>query len=239
MTKNYGFQNEWDFFYCLNGKKVGELNPLFRKFIYANFHCASDKMKITSYVNFNREKEDIWIKVGRIKKSVSIKMGKSNTVHNEYIYSFTNYLEQENVPIKIVNIILEYFFADGSIDGSGIRKLTFSDYKLKMKRKIKKVNKYFMKNEQLLIKLVERFIIGNTDILIHGTVDNFNYITKDEVIRLLVKLKKEPSSTIHFSRLIFSCQGRNNDVSRFIVQIKWYNLADDIARIRPNKNLPV
>lgn len=232
ITKNYGFQNEWDFFHYLNGKKVGEVNLMFRKFLLANFPYINNDMKISAYVNFERTKEDIWIKVGKDKKSISIKMGKTNTVHNEYIYSFTNYLAKEKVPLKIINIILEYFFADGTHNGSGARTLTFPDYKLKIKRKIKKVNKYFMKHEDLLIKLINRFVIGKTDILIHGTVDAFTYITKDEIIKLLLSLKKEPSSTIHFSKLIFASKGRNNDIDKFIVQIKWYNLKDDIARIR-------
>ena len=210
---------------------------MFRKFLLANFPYINNDMKISAYVNFERTKEDIWIKVGKVKKSISIKMGKCNTVHNEYIYNFTNFLEQEKVPLKIINIMLDYFFADGTINGSGERKLTFTDYKLKIKRKIRRVNKYFMRNEDLLIKLINRFVIGNTDILIHGTVDNFTYITKNETIKLLISMKKKPSSTIHFSKLIFASKGRNNDIDKFIVQIKWYNLADDIAKIR--KNLPV
>ena len=237
VKRNYGFDNEWDFFNYLNGKKVGEVNLMFRKFLLANFPYINNDMKITAYVNFDRTKEDIWIKVGKVKKSISIKMGKCNTVHNEYIYNFTKFLEQEKVPTKIIDIILDYFFADGTTNGTGKRTLTFPDYKLKLKRKIRKVNKYFMKHEDLLIKLINRFVIGSTDILIHGTVDNFTYITKDEIIKLLLSLKKEPSSTIHFSRLIFASKGRNNDIDKFIVQIKWYNLEDDIARIR--KNLPV
>ena len=224
VKRNYGFDNEWDFFNYLNGKKVGEVNLMFRKFLLANFPYINNDMKITAYVNFDRTKEDIWIRVGKVKKSISIKMGKCNTVHNEYIYNLTKFLEEEKVPTKIIDIILDYFFADGTRNGTGKRTLTFPDYKLKLKRKIRKVNKYFMKHEDLLIKLINRFVIGSTDILIHGTV-------------LLLSLKKEPSSTIHFSRLIFASKGRNNDIDKFIVQIKWYNLEDDIARIR--KNLPV
>ncbi len=205
---------------------------MFKEFLYANFPNIDDNMKISSYVNLNKEKEDVWIKVGKTKKSISIKMGKENTVHNEYIYNFTDYLAKEKVPLKIINIILEYFFADGTYNGSGVKRLTFTDYKLKIKRKVNKVNKYFAKHEDLLIKLINRFVIGNTDILIHGTVDSFSYITKDEIIKLLLECKDEPSSTIHFSRLIFSSKGRNNQVTKFIVQIKWYNIADDIAKIR-------
>ena len=128
---------------------------MFKEFFQANFPNINDDMKISAFVNLNKEKEDIWIKIGKIKKSISIKMGKTNTVHNEYIYSFTNYLAKEKVPLKIINIVLEYFFADGTQNGSGARKLTFPDYKLKIKRKINKANKYFMKHEALLVKLIK------------------------------------------------------------------------------------
>ncbi len=232
IAKNYGFQNEWDFFYYLNNKIVGEVNSMFKEFLSVNFSNIRDDMLITAYVNLNRQKEDIWIKVGKEKKSISIKMGKTNTVHNEYIYNFTSYLEKEKVPVKIINIILEYFFADGTHDGSGTRKITFPEYKIKIKRKIAKVNKYFSKNEVLLIKLINRFVIGSTDILIHGTVNNFTYINKDEIIKLLLNSKNDPSTTIHFSHLFLSVRSRNNEVDKFIMQIKWYNLADDIAKIR-------
>ena len=76
VKRNYGFDNEWDFFNYLNGKKVGEVNLMFRKFLLANFPYINNDMKITAYVNFDRTKEDIWIKVGKVKKSISIKMGK-------------------------------------------------------------------------------------------------------------------------------------------------------------------
>ena len=232
ISKNSGFQNEWNFFYYLNNKRVGEVNKMFKEFLLANFSNINDNLMISSFVNLNRQKEDIWIKVGEEKKSISIKMGKTNTVHSEYIYNFTNYLEKEKVPLKIINIILEYFFADGTYDGSGIRKITFPEYKIKIKRKIKKVNKYFSKNEELLIKLIKRFVIGKTDILIHGTIDDFTYITKDEIINLLLEAKNDPSTTIHFSHLMLAARSRNNEVDKFIVQIKWYNIADDIKSIR-------
>ena len=232
VKRNYGFDNEWDFFNYLNGKKVGEVNLMFRKFLLANFPYINNDMKITAYVNFDRTKEDIWVKVGKVKKSISIKMGKCNTVHNEYIYNLTKFLEEEKVPLKIIAIILDYFFTDGTRNGTGKRTLTFPDYKLKLKRKIRKVNKYFMKHEDLLIKLINRFVIGNTDILIHGTVDDFTYITKDEIIKLLLNHKKDSFSNIHFSHLILSTKNYNNEIEKFILQVKWHNLNNDIETIR-------
>lgn len=190
---------------------------MFKKFLKANFPNIDDNMLITSYVNLNKEKEDIWIKVGKEKKSIRIKSNNTNIVHKEYIYNFTNYLEQEKVPIKIIDIILNYFFS-----------VNISNIKLK----IKKVNKYFMRHEDLLIKLINRFVIGNTDILIHGTVDNFTYITKDEIIKLLLNQKKDSFPNIHFSHLILSPKNYNNEIEKFILQIKWHNLNNDIETIR-------
>ena len=190
---------------------------MFKNFLKANFPNIDDNMLITSYVNLNKEKEDIWIKVGKEKKSIRIKSNNTNIVHKEYIYNFTNYLEQEKVPIKIIDIILNYFFS-----------VNINNIKLK----IKKVNKYFMKHEDLLIKLINRFVIGNTDILIHGTVDNFTYITKDEIIKLLLNQKKDSFPNIHFSHLILSPKNYNNEIEKFILQIKWHNLNNDIETIR-------
>ena len=187
---------------------------MFKNFLKANFPNIDDNMLITSYANLNKEKEDIWIKVGKEKKSIRIKSNNTNIVHKEYIYNFTNYLEQEKVPIKIIDIILNYFFTAN------------------IKLKIKKVNKYFIRHEDLLIKLINRFVIGSTDILIHGTVDNFTYITKDEMIKLLLNQKKDSFPNIHFSHLILSPKNYNNEIEKFILQIKWHNLNNDIETIR-------
>ena len=187
---------------------------MFKNFLQVNFSNINDDMKISSYVNLNKGKEDIWIKVGKEKKSIRFKTNDSNIIHKEYIYNFTNYLEQEKVPIKIIDIILKSYFS-----------VNISNYNLR------KVNKYFIKNEQLLIKLIKRFVIENTDILIYGDINNFTYINKDEIISFLLKHKKDSFSFVHFSHLILSSKN-NNEIEKFILRIKWHNLNNDIKTIR-------
>ena len=232
-----GFQNEIEIAKSLNNKLVGELNLLYRNFLEDLFGELCNEDLVKCVVDYTMKKYDIIISINNEKKYVSLKKGIKNSIHVESISSFIHFLIENKIDKRNITQYLKYHYADGTTNGTGKRTLTFPDYKLKLKRKIRKVNKYFMKHEDLLIKLINRFVIGSTDILIHGTVDNFTYITKDEIIKLLLSLKKEPSSTIHFSRLIFASKGRNNDIDKFIVQIKWYNLADDIEIIR--KNLPV
>ena len=239
VKRNYGFDNEWDFFNYLNGKKVGEVNIMFRKFLLANFPYINNDMKISAYVNFDRTKEDIWIRVGKVKKSISIKMGKCNTVHNEYIYNFTDFLERQNVPMKIINDILDYHFlkeSSVSVNANNIiEKITLNIYKQKYHKKINNINLYFQNNESLLKKLINRFVIGKNDLIIHGTVENFSYITKEEIIKVLLANKIMDSSSVHFSHLYFQAKSRKDEVMRFFFQIKWYKLEEDISIMRQKK----
>ncbi len=241
MTKNYGFQNEWDFFNYLNGKKVCELNSSFKEMLASIYENLTDDMTIKCYVDMAKNKEDMWITINSVKKNISIKMGSENTFHTEYIYNFTDFLERQNVPMKIINDILDYHFlkennVSVSVNANNIiEKITLNIYKQKYHKKINNINLYFQNNESLLKKLINRFVIGKNDLIIHGTVENFSYITKEEIIRVLLANKIMDSSSVHFSHLYFQAKSRKDEVMRFFFQIKWYKLEEDINIIRQKK----
>ncbi|HIS39178.1 MAG TPA: hypothetical protein IAB45_06705 [Candidatus Onthousia faecavium] len=239
MAKNYGFQNEWDFFNYLNGKKVGEINQSFKEMLTSIYDNLTDDMNIKCYVDMAKNKEDLWITINSIRKNISIKMGSENTFHTEYIYNFTDFLERQNVPMKIINDILDYHFlkeSSVSVNANNIiEKITLNIYKQKYHKKINNINLYFQNNESLLKKLINRFVIGKNDLIIHGTVENFSYITKEEIIKVLLANKIMDSSSVHFSHLYFQAKSRKDEVMRFFFQIKWYKLEEDISIMRQKK----
>ena len=241
MAKNYGFQNEWDFFNYLNGKKVGEINSSFKAMLASIYENLTDDMTIKCYVDMAKNKEDMWITINSVRKNISIKMGSENTFHTEYIYNFTDFLERQNVPMKIINDILDYHFLKEnnlsvSVNANNIiEKITLNIYKQKYHKKINNINLYFQNNESLLKKLINRFVIGKNDLIIHGTVENFSYITKEEIIRVLLANKIKDSSSVHFSHLYFQAKSRKDEVMRFFFQIKWYKLEEDISIMRQKK----
>lgn len=241
MAKNYGFQNEWDFFNYLNGKKVGEINQSFKEMLTSIYDNLTDDMNIKCYVDMAKNKEDLWITINSIRKNISIKMGSENTFHTEYIYNFTDFLERQNVPMKIINDILDYHFLKEnnlsvSVNANNIiEKITLNIYKQKYHKKINNINLYFQNNESLLKKLINRFVIGKNDLIIHGTVENFSYITKEEIIKVLLANKIMDSSSVHFSHLYFQAKSRKDEVMRFFFQIKWYKLEEDISIMRQKK----
>ena len=92
----------------------------------------------------------------------------------------------------------------------------------------------------MLRKAVDRFIIqGNNSLfpisaLICGEVDDFVFITREDIVNTILSKKDNYSSTIHFSVLTVQpknrCLNYNSkyEKDRFCVQVKWYNLFDDI-----------
>ena len=143
MAKNYGFQNEWDFFNYLNGKKVGEINSSFKEMLASIYENLTDDMTVKCYVDMAKNKEDMWITINSVKKNISIKMGSENTFHTEYIYNFTDFLERQNVPMKIINDILDYhFLREDNVPGNNIiEKINLNIYKQKYHKKINNKNK--------------------------------------------------------------------------------------------------
>ena len=76
MSNISGEDNEFSFVKYLNGKKVGELNPLFRDLIDSLFYCKEDDI-IKCWRNHFPQKSDIFIKINGKLKGISIKKGSS------------------------------------------------------------------------------------------------------------------------------------------------------------------
>lgn len=70
--------------------------------------------------------------------------------------------------------------------------------------------------------------------MVHGEVNDFIFITKEDIIKTIMSKKDDYSTAIHFGPL--TCQQKNRclnynplyEKDQFCVQIKWYNLYDNI-----------
>lgn len=243
MSDINGYDNEYEFVKYLNGKKVCELNPMFRDFIDSIFYFIDEESVIKSWRNHYPQKSDIFIKIGRIIKGVSIKKGMKNSVHVDRITDFIHFLIENNVDREIVIEYLKYHYADGSTNGKGSKRLSAEEYKINNQASIDKINQVF-NNRELLNKAIERFIIkGNNskyyiDAIIHGEVDDFIWLTRSEIVDVILSKKDMYSSAIHFGPI--TCQPKNRclnynpkyEKDRFCVQLKWYNLNDDIIEYK-------
>ena len=240
---NSGIRNEYVFIDNIHGKTLRELNFLLQELILYLFPNCNNNTVIECYKNIEYEKGDICIKVGEKIKYVSIKMGHKNSVHCESLNKFICFLRDNNVSEDIIYEILKYQYADGTIDGSGTFRKSTSDYKVENCNSIREINKQ-INNLDLLRKIINRFIIKGTqpqlnkiDVLVYGTVNDFLFISRDEIYNYILSKSNIESSSIHFSCLTFQPLSRNlnynkkTEYMRHWIQIKWYNLEDNIIEL--------
>ena len=146
---------------------------------------------------------------------------------------------ENNIPRELVIEFLKYHYADGSTNGSGKIRLTSLEYKVNHQDEIDKINK-FLNQDDFLIKSIDRFVVKgrnskeSIDTIIYGTINDFLWIKTKDVYNILLKHKEDYSTGIHFSNLFYQpldrCINRNPryESRRYISQIKWYSLFDDI-----------
>ena len=241
-----GIENEIKFKKYLDGKRVGELNPLFRGLIDALFLDIEENAVIECWKNRYEQKSDIFVRINGVMKGISIKKGSRNSVHVERISDFIHFLIENRVEREIVIEYLKYHYADGSTNGKGLKRLSSEDYKKDHQYDIDKINKIF-NSEKLLKKAIARFVTkGNNsnyyiDAVIYGEVNDFIWITREDITKMILTKKEQYSSAVHFGPLV--CQPKNRclnynpkyEKDRFCIQIKWYSLFDDILENMNNK----
>lgn len=243
-----GYNNEYNFVLEFNNKKVGELNLILQELIYAIFYDVNENDIIKSWRNHYDQKTDIFLKIGHAIKGISIKMGSRNSVHVESIWEFKRFLEKYNIPNHIICEYLKFHYADGTLNNTGSKRLSTEDYKKEHQTKIDEINKYF-NDPNIVSDAVDRFVLrGNNseyDIsaIILGTPNNFLWLTKNDIKKIINKKCNEYCSSPHFSSLI--CQPMNRCLNynekyekyRKYVQIKWYSLFDDIVEQMNNNSM--
>lgn len=229
----------------LNGKKVKNLNIIYLEMIENLFKNINQEDRIIAWKNPFLQKTDLFIKINNEIKRISVKSGIKNSVHVEPISEFIHFLIKNNVERKYIIYYLKYHYADGTTNGSGLKRISAEEYKKENQKEIDLLNKR-LNNKELIAKAIDRFILkGNNDIhsidaIIYGSYDDFIYITRKEIINIIFNKTNIYSTGVHFSSLF--CQPMNRclnynskyEKNRFCVQIKWYNLFDDIIEYKNN-----
>lgn len=239
MEKINGIDNEFEFVKYLNGKKVRDLNPMFKELIGYLFPDVNENFIIKSWRNHFSQKTDVFIRINGKMKGISIKKGSRNSVHVDRISDFVKFLFENGINKKIVNDYLKYHFADGTTNGKGVKRLSVEEYKINHQNEIDLINKV-LNQEKILKNAIDRFVLkGNNsnyyiDAIVYGKYDDFLWLKKEDIYKVIMKKKNIKSTAICFGRLTVQpktrCLNYNQkyEKDRFCVQIKWYSLFDDI-----------
>lgn len=219
---------------------------MFRDFIDSLFSYYNDSLIIKSWKNSHKQKSDIFIEINGVIKGISIKKGMKNSFHVDRISDFIHFLIDNNIRRDIIIEYLSYHYADGTTNGKGQRRMSVSEYKLNYQEKIDKINNAFKENN-IIEKAIDRFVIRGKNAsysiaaIICGEVDDFIWITSEDIREIVINKRDIYSSAVHFGPM--TCQPKNRclnynplyEKDRYCVQIKWYNLFDDIIENMNNK----
>lgn len=237
-----GYENEEEFASYLNGKTFGRVNPIFQDLLLAIYGRIDFSDTISCFVSYSKRKADIYVKVNGEVRGISIKKGVKNSVHVESLDQFCDFLHENGVSKKIIQEIRYYHYGDGTTDGTGEKRLCTCEYKIGREGILKEINRV-LNDRSLLFKAIRRFVLqGNNSMyeisaIIYGVVDDFVYITREEIQYIIMKNRNIVTDSLHFGPLFYQNMARNlnfnpkYEKNRDYVQIKWYHLSDDIIEV--------
>lgn len=241
-----GFQNETDLIGALSNKLYKELNDNLKKFILFLFPEVNNNDKIKCYSGMVGQKPDIIIEINNKRKNISIKKGSGNSVHQEDIDLFMDFLTTLDISEEAKIELLKYHWADGTTDGSGKIRVSSAEYKAEHQKEINLINSELNKKEPLT-KLITRVLFrgksdkfDEADVVYYGTINEGHWATKDEIIKYMLNNKFDINS-IHFGPLTYQIWNRclnfnpNTENRRSVMQVKWGSLERDLLIIEKER----
>ena len=237
--KNSGFKNEKSLLSALHMKRYTQLNSNLQKLIAQSFNSYIGI--ISCKLEAGTNKSDLRISIGSESHTYSVKKGKGNSIHQESIDEFIDYLKKEHQLSKQTSENLQRFiWADGTVDGKGKveDRLSSKKFKKHYPKVIKDIQKFFDRIKQ---PLISRFLIhgvhsmNSAEFIYYGTKNKGTLCKSDDVLAWLAT--RSSRATLHVGKLSFQAWNRNlkgkrkAEKKRGIVQVKWGGLKKDIKKI--------
>lgn len=237
-----GFENEYDLRESLSNKTYEELNNNLKNFVHFLFPNVKCNDRINCYKGLSGQKPDIVIKVNNSKKNISIKKGSGNSVHQEDIDSFIDFLATLNISDKAKIELIKYHWADGTTDGKGKIRVSSAEYKSNHKEEIRLINNE-LNEKDILVKIITRILFKGksdsyeeVDAIYYGNEEKGLWASKDEIINYIVT-NKFSNNSIHFGPLTYQIWNRclnfnpKTENRRNVMQVKWGTIEFDLSKI--------
>ena len=243
-----GFENEGELIGYLNNRKVKDLNNNMKNFIFFIFGNIDKENIIQATSGESGQKPDMIITINNVIKRISIKKGTGNSVHQEKVEKFAEFLTSIKIPSEIIDKLLRYHWCDGTNNGTGSKRISITEYKKKFQNDIDIINEEFNK-EKNIKEFINRFIMQGkseeydiVDALYYGNIKEGHWASKDEIIEYVVNNTFSLNS-IHFGPLTYQIWNRclnfnpKTENRRKVMQVKWCSLINDLVIIeRDRKN---
>ena len=206
---NNGLIIERNFKSVYNGKLFENLNDFQKKFILELFPNISKKDFIICK-KYNKEfaKPDITISCNKLEKFISIKSGSSDGMHIKDIKSFILFLRNLGVSTETQKILLLYHYGDGTLDGTGKKRMLHNEIVFKYRNLIEFANKE-LADTRIVLECLKRFVLQGTsefmrqiDYIYYGDENGMEgfYITLKDIMENISTAKWTYSNGVYSSK---------------------------------------
>lgn len=250
----HGFANEHNFVEELN-KGIKNINLNLKEFI--KYICInegieySDTMDLSASLESNDNlKQDFYLTINNNKFGISLKLGSGNSVHQEKIEDFINFIKKDyNANDEICDLWRFFIWADGTLDGSGSleknkdgkikSRFNATEFKNRYPDKRKKLQNFIAINEK---DLIEHFLFvgrhnSKVDYFYHGTPTYGTWISANKILEYQLKNSKKHSNRgcLYCGKMTVQVWNRSingkNEHKRGELQIKYGTMKQDLVEL--------
>lgn len=236
--------HDYEMMEAIEGKAVKDIGPGIRPLIDDMFHYPAEDSIVHCELCDNYEKPDVKISIGEECHYVSLKSGRSKSVHYEGTKSFILFLREQGVSKESQKTLLRYFYGDGTMTGEGETRLSAHELRKMMEPQLEAVNAE-LDNRKLLRACVRRFVFDGTekrstkaDYIAFGNPTLYIYASRQEIEDFVLRRRFGQTVVPHIGPLFFTPWVRNvhrkpsDEWKRHFVHVCWPFLLTDIEKIQ-------
>ena len=234
-----GFDNENDLIKALNNQTINQLNDNLQSLLKSTFTNYNGNILCNKQAGKN--KSDLEIIIGDEVHTFSVKKGTGNSVHQEPVNQFVDFLVKNyNISKELQNDILFFIWGDKTLDGSGnIKDRIGAREFVKLYPDI--IDRLCVFFDSIKSDLINRFVINGVDsdlvsseFIYYGGVGSGICCKADKALEWLCEHKS--SGAIAVGRLSFQAwnralNGGKSEHKRGQIQLKWATIKEDIEKI--------
>lgn len=211
-NNGHGFDNVGDIVQYLNAKAFKDLNLNMKEFIKyvskeKNLLVNNSTVIYSSEETNNKLKQDFYITINGNRFGVSCQMGNGNSVHQEKIEDFIKFISLSlDASREICDLWRIFAWGDGTTtgkapvikndDGSVVGRFGNTLYKKLFPVERRKLQAFIDAHMRELLEHI--FFVGkydsNVDFVLHGTVKNARWVSKDKILDYNILHPKANSS---------------------------------------------
>jgi hypothetical protein len=197
---------------------------------------------------YPHEKPDLVIRLGDKTKYVSVKSGRSISVHEESLSTLIPFFRSLGIPEHILKTIVYFHYGDGTLDGSGPTRFTSNDLRRVCNSYFKEAASY-LAARRFVVPFFERFVFRGidpngheVDAIYYGDEHKGFFASKEEILKSVSRNPYRHTGTINLGPLNYQPAVRNfygygeEEKRRNEAEIKWRGLAYDLGDIRRSEH---